>query len=810
MIPPDPLPVSAVLPAYRAALRAGNRIIVSAAPGAGKTTLIPPETAASLSGGVRLIEPRRVAARAAACRIAELAGTPVGGFSGFAVRGEVRRGKETRILAVTPGILIREFQLDPSLEGVSAVIFDEFHERSWECDLLLTWALDIQSALRPDLEIVIMSATLGLEQLRTFLPDAAVIEAPGREFPVRIVNRPSPCSTDARNVVQECVKAAVETFRREKEGDILVFLPGAGEIDSAAERLAALLPAADIRKLHGALELEAQRKALRPADGGARRIFLATNLAESSITIDGVTVVIDPGWEKRMTYSPGAGMSFLELQRISRASADQRAGRAGRTRPGTALRLYTLWEYNALLPQRPPELTVCDLAPLALHLADWGAGESSLRWLDPPPAAGLESARQLLRRLGALDGRGRLTPLGRELDRLPLHPRLGSMLLRAKNEDLLSTAAAVAALLECRSPVRSSADIRELLTGLERHPGNFFLQSRVFSQLLALMGAPRRPVDPASAGRLISFAFPEWIAQRREPDSCLYRMAGGRSGELLPDDPLRGSEFLAVALLGGGADRTRILLAAPLEREILEEDLSEELSRTVGVDFDPDSGRVTAKEELRLGALVLKTRPVSPPPGALGRAVLAAALRRRIQLPPPGCRAAGQLIDRVRFARKNDPGTDLPDWSADHWEDALPDLLEGYLAPVRSLNDLARLDWDRIISCGLSREQRALLDRFCPEFFVTPRGYRVRIDYAGEAPTAAVRIQELYGMTVHPVIGRQRLPLRLELLSPARRPVQVTVDLPGFWRGSWSLVRRDMRGRYPKHDWPEHPDAPQS
>ena len=807
MIDTGKLPVNAVLDDFRTALRAGNKVIVSASPGAGKTTVIPPETAACLRGGIRLIEPRRVAARAAACRISELCASPVGDFAGYAVRGESRRSRGTRILAVTPGILIREFLDAPVLEGVDAVIFDEFHERSWECDLLLAFALDVQSALRPDLKIIIMSATLGMEQLRSFLPDARVIEAPGREFPVEIVCRPSPCSADAFAAVAECVRAAVEIFRKGDPGDLLIFLPGAGEIAAAAGRLAPLLPEADIRCLHGSLDLKEQRFALLPASGGRRRIFLATNLAESSITIDGVTVVIDSGWEKRLTYSPGAGLSFLELQRISRASADQRAGRAGRTAPGTAVRLYSRLEYGSLSGQRPPELAVCDLAPLALHLADWGASESALRWLDAPPAAGMENARDLLRRLGAIDGEGRLTPHGRALNRLPLHPRLGNMLIRAKDEGIFSTAAAVASCLESRSFAKGSADIRDILADMRRRPGGYAMQNKVRSQLHALMKTPEREIDASSAGRLISFAYPEWIAQRRETNSCFYRMAGGRAGELAPDDPLRGCEFLAVAVLGGGASRTRIFAAAPLEREVLERDFADELTRQVSVEFDPECGRVTAKEELRLGALILSAHPVSPPPGTLGRAVLAAAVRRRIELPPPPCRKAKQLIDRVRFAVRSDPGISLPDWGEARWPEALAELSDGYLAPVRSLADLAHLDWDAVVEYGLSREQRVLLDRLYPEFFVTPRGYKVRIDYSGDTPAAAVRIQELYGLDVHPVIGRRHLPLRLELLSPARRPVQVTMDLPGFWRGSWSLVRRDMRGRYPKHDWPEHPES---
>ena len=380
------LPVHAVLPEYLEALKNRNQLILSAAPGAGKTTVIPPETAKQLSGSIRLIEPRRIAAKAAAGRIAELDNSTIGSFAGFSVRGESKRNSGTKILAVTPGILLREFQSAPGLDGIDAIIFDEFHERSWEYDLLLSLALDIQEALRPDLKIIIMSATLATGQLQNFLPDAAVIESTGREYPVEIIHRPSPCSTDTSQIVPETLRATAELYRS-NSGDMLVFLPGAGEIESAGKALSGILPDADIRWLHGAVEFKEQSRLLQKSTDGRRRIFLATNIAESSITIDGITAVIDCGWEKRITYNPSSGMSFLEMQRISQASAAQRSGRAGRTAPGTAVRLYAQAEFNNLIRQRPPEITVCELAPLALNLADWGTTVSTLRWLDPAGAA---------------------------------------------------------------------------------------------------------------------------------------------------------------------------------------------------------------------------------------------------------------------------------------------------------------------------------------------------------------------------------------------------------------------------------------
>ena len=796
------LPVNGILAEFRRKFADHNKLILSAAPGAGKTSVIPRAASECVSGEIRLIEPRRVAARAAACRIAELDGSPVGDFAGYAVRGETEKSSTTRVLALTPGILIREFQRDPALENVDVIIFDEFHERSWECDLLLAFALDVQSALRPELKIIIMSATLSEQTLAGFLPDAAVISCPGREFPVETVFRPSACSSDPAKIVQDTVRATFELFRS-SDGDILVFLPGAGEIASAGKKLAGILPdSADIRQLHGALEFREQKKILASSGAGRRRVFLATNLAESSITIDGITAVVDCGWEKRVTYSPDSGMSFLELQRISRASADQRAGRAGRTAPGTAVRLYSKVEYNNFAASRPPEITVCELGALALHLAEWGADANDLRWLDAPPAAGMELACDLLRKLGAVDEKRRLTDTGRKLNAFPLHPRLGSMLLHSKELGAYSTAAAIAAVLENRVYGRGTADIRECLIELKKYPERYQMQWTVIRQLKG-----QGDIDIHSAGRLLAFAYPEWIAQSRERNGTGYRLAGGRAGVLDPDDPLRGSEFLAVAALRGSSGRDAgIILAAPLEKEELLRDFSDFTERVSGLDIDPDSGKVSAYEELRLDSLVLESHPVPPPPGAAGKAVLESAVKRKIALPPENFKRAVQLIDRIRFAFASEPDAGFPDWREDNWNLILAELTCGRLDQVRSVSDLLKLDWDAVTAAAVPHEQTALLNRLYPEYFITPRGYKVRIDYSGTVPSAAVRIQELYGLKKHPSIGRKQIPLRLELLSPAGRPVQVTMDLPGFWTGSWTLVRKDMRGRYPKHNWPEHPE----
>ena len=802
------LPVGAVLPELFAALRSAGGAVLAAAPGAGKTTLVPgacldePEFA---SGRILLLEPRRVAARAAARRIASLLGEPVGRRVGYIVRGDSRYTKETRILVVTEGVLIRRIQEDPMLEDTALVIFDEFHERSLDADLGLALVLDLRNALRPELKVLVMSATLETEAVARLLGDVPVIEAPGRQFPVE--QRWSAAGTLDRFHPAPAVARACAGLYREKAGDMLVFLPGMAEIEATRALLETMLPEeALLLPLHGSLSPAEQDRALQPAPPGRRKVVLATNIAESSLTIDGVTLVVDSGLERRLRYSPAAGISFLELGRISQASAAQRSGRAGRTAPGTALRLWSELEHRSLEVRTRPEILDADLAGFALELAAWGASPADLAWLDPPPEAGFAAARKLLAELGALDREGALTPRGRKLASLPVHPRLGMMLLRAAELGLAPLGAELAALLEERDLHRnfSGADLRERVERMRRHPGEFRNQLVIKRQLLSLLHEKEAQIPVEKCGLLTAFAYPGRIGRARGRHSAGYLLSGG-SGARLEEDALCREEFLAVARLDGAAGReTVIRLAAPLDETDLELLFSDGLTTRVAVEFDPERERAVAREELRFGALLLKSTPVEPPPGALPRAVLEAALDRKLELPPPEQKAARRLLERVRYAAKLEP-EHYPDWSEEEFRRILPELAAPYFPEMRSFSDLGRADFFTALRAELGAERLRELDRDYPESFTSPAGASHKIDYSGAVPTLPVRVQEMYGVKVHPMLGRSRQPLRVELLSPAGRPVQVTTDLPGFWRGNWPLVRKEMKGRYPKHFWPENP-----
>lgn len=802
------LPVGAVLPELFAALRSAGGAVLAAAPGAGKTTLVPgacldePEF---VSGRILLLEPRRVAARAAARRIASLLGEPVGRRVGYIVRGDSRYSAETRILVVTEGVLIRRIQEDPALEDTALVIFDEFHERSLDADLGLALVLDLRGALRPELKVLVMSATLETGAVSRLLGDVPVIEAPGRQFPVE--QRWSAPGTLDRFHPAPAVARACAGLYREKAGDMLVFLPGMAEIEATRALLETMLPEALLLTLHGSLSPAEQDRALQPAPPGRRKVVLATNIAESSLTIDGVTLVVDSGLERRLRYSPAAGISFLELGRISQASAAQRSGRAGRTAPGTALRLWSELEHRSLEVRTRPEILDADLAGLALELAAWGAAPADLAWLDPPPEAGFSAAQQLLTELGALDREGKLTPRGRKLAALPIHPRLGMMLLRSAELGLAPLGAELAALLEERDIRRSfsGADLRDRVERMRRHPGEFRNQLVIKRQLLSLLREKEAPIPVEKCGLLTAFAYPGRIGRARGRHSAGYLLSGGSGARLEEGDALCREEFLAVARLDGAAGREAVIrLAAPLEPEDLELLFADGVTTGVTVEFDPERERAVAREELRFGALLLKSTPVEPPPGALPRAVLEAALERKLELPPPEQKAARRLLERVRYAAKQEPER-YPDWSEEVFRRLLPELAAPFLPELRSFSGLARADFLTVLRTALGPDRLRELDRDYPESFTSSAGAAHKIDYSGAVPTLPVRVQEMYGVRVHPVLGRSRQPLRVELLSPAGRPVQVTTDLPGFWSGNWPLVRKEMKGRYPKHFWPEDP-----
>lgn len=798
-------PVAAVLPELAAALLRRRCAVLAAPPGTGKTTLVPPYLLDRVSGRILMLEPRRLAAKAAAVRIAAMLGVPLGGPVGYAMRGEVRRSADTRIEIVTEGLLVRRLQEDPELTGVDVVIFDEFHERSLAADLALALALDVRQSLRPELAILAMSATLDAARIAALLGDAPVIAAEGRLFPVAEHYGEA---FGAPRHLPERAAAAVEKILARESGSLLVFLPGAAEIDRCRALLAGKeADQVEILPLYGNLDFKLQEQAIRPAPPGRRKVVLATNLAESSLTIDGVRVVLDAGYERRNRFDPGSGMSRLELVRISRASAIQRAGRAGRLEPGAVYRLYAESDLGRLPEFTPPEIAESDLAGLALELHRWGAAPDALRWLDPPPPSALEAAAALLRELGALDGENRLTPLGRAAAELPVHPRLAVMLRQAAGLKLVPLAAELAALLEERDilPPGASADLTERLRLLRRRPAACRRVVAVRDQLCRLLHVSWREQDENAAGLLLAFAFPDRIGRSRGKLSGSYLLSGGRGARLPEHDDLRRCEFLAVARLDRGEGEGRIQLAAGLTEEALRQHFAARITTAERVFFDAGKERLAGRREEKLGAVVLAAAPLGKISPEKAAELLAAAVRAAGLTTLEFNDSARRLLDRVRFAAGIEPAA-WPDWSESALLDRLEELLR-QLPAARAIDDLRRADWTALLKNLLGFPLLARLDREYPEFFTVPTGSKLRLDYRGAAPTLAVRVQELYGLATHPTLGHGRFPLRLELLSPARRPIQITSDLPEFWRVNWAIVRKEMRAAYPKHPWPENPAA---
>jgi ATP-dependent helicase HrpB len=813
-VAPSDLPVEACLLDLRRALAERGAAVLVAPPGAGKTTIVPLRLLDEpwLAGGrIVVLEPRRLATRAAARRMASLLGEEVGAIVGYTTRDERRVGRSTRIEVVTEGVLTRRLQGDPSLPGVGLVIFDELHERNLHADLALALLLDARPALRPDLRLLAMSATLEAAKVAALLGDAPVIESEGRahEVAVRWVPRRPKERLDAATV------AAVGRAVREEAGDVLVFLPGAADI-RRVEAALSLPPDVDVRPLFGALPAPAQDAALAPSPPGRRRVVLSTDIAETSLTVEGVRVVVDSGESRTPRFDARSGLTKLHTGPISRASAEQRAGRAGRTGPGVAYRLWSTLEHAARRPYAAPEIAGVDLAGLALELAVWGAEPAQLCFLDPPPARALEEAQALLTMLGAVDDGGRPTPLGRAMADLPLHPRLARMVVAAGGEGHGWTACLLAALLEDRDVLRGRpddlpTDVAEraalIADPATRHPsadaGAVRTAARRAAELARRAGVARSGLDLRRCGAVLGLAYPDRLAQARS--GARFRLRNGAGAWVPAGDPLAWEAFLAVAEMDAGRGDARIRLAAGLDAEDMEA-AAGGAEEVVTVAWDAARDDLRAKVERRLGSLVLATTERPAPAGEATTRALVARVRSTRLAALRWTDRARALQARAAFARRTLGAATWPDLS----DAALVATLDGWLAPLLA-GATGRADLDAVDVAGALRRQLGPmapeLDRVAPAQLTVASGRQVTVDYGGPQPTMAVRVQDLFGTAVHPAVAGGKVPVVVQLLSPAGRPVQVTADLPGFWAGTWADVRKEMAGRYPKHSWPVDPLA---
>ncbi len=811
------LPIDEILPQLRETLDRSSSAVIQAPPGAGKTTRVPLaliDLPFLQNMKIIMLEPRRLAAVNAARWMAASLGEEAGRTVGYNIRFERKVSAVTRIEVVTEGILTRRLQSDPGLEGVGAVIFDEFHERSLNADIALALCLNARQVLREDLKIIVMSATLDGAPVARMLGDAPLLTSQGKSFPVEV--RYLPREPD-RDMVLATV-SAVRTALRETEGDILAFLPGGGEIRRCQRLLADagdLQPPPLVCPLYGDLPFADQERAIMPAE--RRRVVLATNIAETSLTIQGVRVVIDAGFTRQLQFDPATGLDRLVTVRLSAASATQRTGRAGRLSPGVCYRLWTEHTQRTLIPFTPPEIRSADLTALALELALWGVKDAAtLRWLDPPPEAAFSEGRRLLAGLGAVDRSGVITRHGRAMALLPLHPRLAHLLLAAQERGLGSLASDMAALLSERDIVRTGSvpgttytsdnDLFDRLEVLDcwRAGRSFSVGTagvdlpacrtvdRVARHLMKLLGSGgnRSEVSSATVGRLLALAYPDRIARRREPGSDRYLLANGRGGRLSPRSALRDREFIVAPVMEGGERGDGLIhMAAALTIADIRQECASAIIRQRLVAWDSGEGRVAAREEERLG------------PGAILAGIGAAGLAALNWTDQ-----AVQFLARARFIGGHGPAGEWPELSDAHLAENLPAWLGPYLSGVRSLAGLAGVDIVSPLKGMFSREQLKRIEEGAPTHLTVPSGSRISLRYAAdEPPVLEVKLQELFGLAETPTVAWGRVAVVLHLLSPARRPVQVTSDLKGFWNGAYREVRRELKGRYPKHPWPEDP-----
>ncbi|MEP6548026.1 MAG: ATP-dependent helicase HrpB [Gammaproteobacteria bacterium] len=823
---PD-LPINEALPALARALSSRRSVLLEAPPGAGKSTIVPLSLLDSPwlnKQKILMLEPRRIAARAVAGRMAFLLGEPVGRSVGFRTRMQTRVSRETRIEVVTEGILTRMLQEDSSLAGIGCVIFDEFHERSLNADLGLALCIESQQNLREDLRLVVMSATLDMQPIAELLGDAPIVAARGRSFEVTtqyVARRPE-------IFLEQQTAQVVRTALREHDGDVLCFLPGAAEIrrmqraleETGRDRGVIVLP------LYGELEGAAQDAALSPARAGQRKVVLATSIAETSLTIEGIRVVVDSGLRRYAEFDPATGMSRLVTTKVSQAAADQRRGRAGRLSAGHCYRLWSEGTHASLVPQTAPEILHADLAPLALELSCWGAVDAaSLSWLDPPPAAPLAQARDLLVRLEAIDCAARITPHGRKLAKLGLHPRLAHMLVKADEFGAPRLACDLAAILSERDILRAEvgardADVRlrvAVLRGEVRNPApGVTVDQRAMTQAVRssaqwqrdlVRGRPDSSDPHDAAGILLAWAYPDRIGQARG-DGGRYLLANGRGARFGEPQALSKAEYIVAAELDGAEREARIFLAAPVRLSDLEDQFSAQILDQVQILWDERDQAIRARRERRLGALVLQSSELRNPDSRALQGAVLAGLRQLGLAGLPWTPELRQWQARVMLMREHavaspEPWPDLSDAALeatlDEWA---PSWIVGFTRRVH----FERMDLSNALRSRLSYVQRAILEREAPTNFTVPSGSHIPIDYLdGDTPTVSVRLQEMFGLSQTPRVAAGRLPLLLKLLSPARRPVQITRDLASFWDRGYHEVKKDLKGRYPKHYWPDDP-----
>ncbi|MBO0905850.1 ATP-dependent helicase HrpB [Jiella sonneratiae] len=806
------LPVVEALPALAAALGRKRSAVLVAPPGAGKTTLVPIHLLRSgMAGKILLVEPRRLTARAAARRMAALLCEEVGATVGWRMRLDTKVSARTRIEVVTEGVFTRQILDDPGLSGIGAVIFDEFHERSLDADFGLALAIDVATVLRDDLKLVVMSATLDGARVAALLGDAEVIESAGRAFPVRIEYRDRPGTV----ALEDAVAATVRDVLAAEKGSVLVFLPGQKEIARVAERLAGVLPDdATLAPLYGALDAAEQDRAVRPAPGGARKVVLATDIAETSLTIEGVRIVVDAGLKRRPAFEPATGLTRLETVRVSRASADQRAGRAGRTEPGLAIRLWRAEQTAGLEAFDRPEILATDLSGLMLDCAAWGVADpSQLALLDEPPAAAVAEAVALLGDLGALDGAGRLTQAGEAMRRLPLPPRLAHMVATADPADRLS-AADLAVLLTERGLGSNDVDLDERLRRLRGGRDPRSKDAMALARRIAATGGKSTEARPAetggwatagSTGLLVALAFPDRVAFAQGAPGH-FTLANGRGGSLDPAHPLARARALAVAEIQGPAAGGRIVAAAELDPEAVDRLLAARGAVEEAVVFVDAARAVRAFRATRFGKAVVSRVPIPVPNDARTELALADGIRRLGLARLDFGKENERLLARIRFVA-GACGPPWPDCSERALAEGVRDWLLPYVPGAAAFDQITPERLRAALEGLVPGEFRGRLDELAPSHFDAPSGSRVPIRYESDQPVLSIRVQELFGLRHHPAVAGGRLPLTLELLSPAHRPIQITRDLPGFWNGSWADVRSDLRGRYPKHEWPEEPAA---